>query len=86
MHATIRRETHVDAFKACFHRQDEDRGCRKPKPGTILEVISILGINLSFMVKTSHERRSRRGARPAVPAHPSGSPEAASYHSKSRPL
>jgi D-glycero-D-manno-heptose 1,7-bisphosphate phosphatase len=42
----------VDAVKACFHRQADHCGCRKPKPGMILEAAGELGIDLmkSFMV------------------------------------
>jgi D-glycero-D-manno-heptose 1,7-bisphosphate phosphatase len=46
------RELPVDAVKSCFHRQSDDCGCRKPKPGMILEAAGELGIDLtkSFMV------------------------------------
>jgi D-glycero-D-manno-heptose 1,7-bisphosphate phosphatase len=52
MHEIMMRELPVDAVKACFHRQRDHCGCRKPKPGMILEAAGELGIDLmkSFMV------------------------------------
>ena len=52
MHETMTRELPLDVVKACFHRQDDDCNCRKPKPGMLLEAAMELGINLkkSFMV------------------------------------
>jgi D-glycero-D-manno-heptose 1,7-bisphosphate phosphatase len=52
MHEIIRRLLPVDTIKACFHRQADNCGCRKPKPGMILEAAGELGIDLeqSFMV------------------------------------
>src|SRR5262249_55938432 len=52
MHEIMVRELPPDAVKACFHGHGEHCGCRKPKPGMILEAAVELGINLkkSFMV------------------------------------
>jgi D-glycero-D-manno-heptose 1,7-bisphosphate phosphatase len=52
MHEIMMRELPVDAVKACFHRQTDNCGCRKPKPGMILEAAGELAIDLakSFMV------------------------------------
>src|SRR5207302_6568893 len=49
---TMARELPLDAIKACFHVQADYCGCRKPKPGMILEAAMELGINLqkSFIV------------------------------------
>jgi D-glycero-D-manno-heptose 1,7-bisphosphate phosphatase len=52
MHEIMARDLPVDAIKACFHRQSDHCGCRKPKPGMILEAAAELDIDLrkSFMV------------------------------------
>ena len=52
MHEIMARELPLDAVKACFHRQTDNCGCRKPKPGMILAAAAELGIDLarSFMV------------------------------------
>jgi D-glycero-D-manno-heptose 1,7-bisphosphate phosphatase len=52
MHERLRRELPIDMLKACFHRQDENCDCRKPKPGMILAAAGELGVDLakSFMV------------------------------------
>jgi D-glycero-D-manno-heptose 1,7-bisphosphate phosphatase len=55
MHEIMTRELPLDAVKVCFHSQRDHCGCRKPKPGMILETAKELGINLkkSFMVGDS---------------------------------
>jgi D-glycero-D-manno-heptose 1,7-bisphosphate phosphatase len=52
MHETMARQLPVDAIKSCFHRQDDQCECRKPKPGMILAAAAELRVNLndSFMV------------------------------------
>jgi D-glycero-D-manno-heptose 1,7-bisphosphate phosphatase len=52
MHAEIRRQLPVDDIKACYHLDRDQCGCRKPKPGLILEAAAQHGIDLasSFMV------------------------------------
>ena len=52
MHETVARELPAGTVKVCFHREDEHRDCRQPKPDMILEVARELGIHLtrSFMV------------------------------------
>jgi D-glycero-D-manno-heptose 1,7-bisphosphate phosphatase len=52
MHEILAHELPIDALRACFHGQREGCGCRKPKPGMILELARELGIDLgtSFVV------------------------------------
>ncbi|MCF6354943.1 MAG: D-glycero-beta-D-manno-heptose 1,7-bisphosphate 7-phosphatase [Candidatus Polarisedimenticolaceae bacterium] len=38
---------HIDALFFCPHRPDENCGCRKPKPGLLLEIASRLNADLS---------------------------------------
>src|ERR1700730_15893517 len=40
MHEVLRRELPIDMLKVCFHRQDENCDCRKPKPGMIVAATS----------------------------------------------
>jgi len=52
MHEVMCRQLPLDAIKACYHRQADDCGCRKPRPGMLIEAAGELGIDLgeSFMV------------------------------------
>ncbi|HAD88138.1 MAG TPA: HAD family hydrolase [Rhodospirillaceae bacterium] len=52
MNDTLLNTLHVDAVKACYHRQDEGCACRKPEPGMLIEAADDLRIDLSdsFMV------------------------------------
>jgi D-glycero-D-manno-heptose 1,7-bisphosphate phosphatase len=52
MHAEIRQQLPVDDIKACYHLDRDQCGCRKPKPGLILEAAAQHGVDLasSFMV------------------------------------
>jgi D-glycero-D-manno-heptose 1,7-bisphosphate phosphatase len=47
MHARLASELAIDAIKACFHVDADDCGCRKPRPGMLLEAAQELGIDLS---------------------------------------
>ena len=52
MHQWLERHLHVNDIKFCPHRQDENCGCRKPKPGMLLEAAKQWNIDLgnSYMV------------------------------------
>ncbi len=52
MHDKIRRELPIDHIEACYHAQQDDCHCRKPKPGMLLNATKKFTINLkqSFMV------------------------------------
>jgi D-glycero-D-manno-heptose 1,7-bisphosphate phosphatase len=52
MHDRLRKAMPVDAVKACFHPQSVGCGCRKPKPGMLIEAARELQIDLtrSYMV------------------------------------
>lgn len=52
MHEKLRKRLPVDDIKVCPHRQDERCGCRKPKPGLLIEAAKQWDIDLtqSFMV------------------------------------
>lgn len=52
MHARIRRELPIDDVKVCYHIDEDECACRKPKPGMILEAASEWAVELesSFMV------------------------------------
>jgi D-glycero-D-manno-heptose 1,7-bisphosphate phosphatase len=52
MHDIIRKRLEVDDIKACFHTNDDDCACRKPKPGMILEAAAERHIDLaaSFII------------------------------------
>ena len=47
MHKRLRARLPVDDIKVCPHRQDENCGCRKPKPGMLLEAARQWKIDLS---------------------------------------
>ena len=46
MHDEIRRSMPIDDIKACFHVDQDNCNCRKPKPGMILEAAAEHGIDL----------------------------------------
>ncbi len=52
MHRILLRELPIDSLKVCFHGQEGQCDCRKPKPGMLLAAAAELGIDLakSFMV------------------------------------
>ena len=52
MHERIRHLFPVDDIKVCYHTDPDDCGCRKPKPGLILEAAREWSIDLSqsFMI------------------------------------
>lgn len=52
IHAYLLKKLPIDAVKACFHTDSEGCGCRKPKPGMLLDAARELGIDLpaSFLV------------------------------------
>jgi D-glycero-D-manno-heptose 1,7-bisphosphate phosphatase len=50
MHARLAAALPLDAIKACWHRQDEGCGCRKPAPGMLLEAAAELGLDLAASV------------------------------------
>ena len=52
MHRKVRASLPVDEIKVCFHVDEDKCGCRKPKPGMLLEAASewSIDLDLSFMV------------------------------------
>ena len=52
MHQRIRDQLKVDDLKVCYHVDEDGCGCRKPKPGMLLEAAKDWSIDLSrsFMV------------------------------------
>lgn len=48
----LRRNLAIDAVKVCYHADADMCGCRKPKPGMLLEAARELGIDLcrSFLI------------------------------------
>ncbi len=48
----LRREIELDAVFTCYHDDKDGCGCRKPRPGLLLDAAAQLGIDLgaSFMV------------------------------------
>lgn len=52
MHARLQREFPIDAIYACYHVEADGCGCRKPKPGMLIEAARAHGLDLeaSFMV------------------------------------
>jgi D-glycero-D-manno-heptose 1,7-bisphosphate phosphatase len=52
MNARLAAMLPIDAVKVCYHRDEENCRCRKPKPGLIVDAAQDLGIDVSksFMV------------------------------------
>jgi len=52
IHAKLYKDQLCDDIKVCFHIDEDDCGCRKPKPGMLIEAAKEWGISLkdSFMV------------------------------------
>jgi D-glycero-D-manno-heptose 1,7-bisphosphate phosphatase len=52
MHDRLKARAPVDDIRVCPHRQDEGCGCRKPKPGMLLDAAAQWNIDLakSYMV------------------------------------
>ncbi|HKQ26549.1 MAG TPA: HAD family hydrolase [Burkholderiales bacterium] len=52
MHNRLVRELPLDGVKVCYHTDDQKCGCRKPKPGMLLQAAKEFGIDLarSFLV------------------------------------
>ena len=52
MHDRLFRELPLDGVKVCYHTDDQKCGCRKPKPGMLLQAAKEFGIDLarSFLV------------------------------------
>ena len=47
MHERLRREVLVDDIRVCFHVDKDNCGCRKPKPGLLLDAAKVHSIELS---------------------------------------
>jgi D-glycero-D-manno-heptose 1,7-bisphosphate phosphatase len=52
MHAQLRKNLPLDDIKVCYHRDEDQCSCRKPKPGLINEAAQQHGIDLgrSYLV------------------------------------
>jgi len=52
IHERLRGALELDAILACYHDDTDDCGCRKPRPGLLLQAADQFGIDLrsSFMV------------------------------------
>ena len=52
IHAYLLERTDVDAIKVCFHVDDDECACRKPKPGLLLQAADEWNIDLarSYMI------------------------------------
>ena len=52
IHAIIRQQLQVDDIKICYHVDEDDCHCRKPRPGMILDAAQQYSIDLagSFMI------------------------------------
>lgn len=52
MHAEIRKEVEVDDIFSCFHVDEDECSCRKPKPGMILAAAQKWSVNMeqSYMI------------------------------------
>ncbi len=47
MHARLQREVPIDDLEVCYHIDNDNCGCRKPKPGMLLRAAGLHGIVLS---------------------------------------
>jgi D-glycero-D-manno-heptose 1,7-bisphosphate phosphatase len=47
MNAQLVEKLAIDAVKACFHTEEDNCACRKPKPGMIIEAAAQLGVDVS---------------------------------------
>lgn len=52
IHSMIRQQLHVDDIKVCYHVDEDNCYCRKPKPGMILDAAKEYAIDLtrSYMI------------------------------------
>lgn len=52
IHGALRQQLQIDAFRVCYHVDEDKCNCRKPKPGMILDAAREFKIDLarSFMI------------------------------------
>ena len=47
IHAVLRAALPIDDFLVCYHDEHHDCGCRKPKPGMLMDAAATYGLDLS---------------------------------------
>ena len=65
MHAIVRAKLKVDDIRICFHTDADDCGCRKPKPGLILDAAREHSIDLSISYMVGDRWRDTAAGRAA---------------------
>jgi D-glycero-D-manno-heptose 1,7-bisphosphate phosphatase len=85
IHAHLQRRLPLDDVRACFHTDADGCGCRKPKPGLLLQAAADWGIDLeqSFMVGDRWrdiDAGRAAGCRTILIPHPYAERAAEGYH------
>ena len=65
IHARLASELPIDEFRTCFHDDDDDCACRKPKPGLILDAAHTLDVDLGASVMVGDRWRDVEAGRRA---------------------
>jgi D-glycero-D-manno-heptose 1,7-bisphosphate phosphatase len=71
MHARLAAELLIDEFRVCDHDDGDGCGCRKPKPGLLLDAAREAGLSLAGSSWSATV--ARRRSRPRADARPSSS-------------
>jgi D-glycero-D-manno-heptose 1,7-bisphosphate phosphatase len=65
IHARLASELPIDEFRTCYHDDHDDCGCRKPKPGLILESAQAHDVDLGASVMVGDRWRDVEAGRRA---------------------
>jgi len=65
IHARLASEVPVDEFRTCFHDDDDDCACRKPKPGLILDAARAHDVDLRASIMVGDRWRDVEAGRRA---------------------